>query len=204
MNSAARSDRIRTHRDQDGVTVFLIGMTINSWWRVKTWFPTFLAMPPMIAELSRNRSQVEHGEAVEDLGFLGATFLLGGRGPYIVQYWRSPEHLYRYASDTARGHRPRWAAFNARARKHPGVVGIWHETYAVPAVGVESFYLDTPTMGLATALGTAPASPKDRRHARAAAAAARDSAVDHDLVADADLVEQPGQVRQVAHVDAAV
>ena len=49
----------------------------------------------------------------------------------VVQYWNSHEKLYAYASVPEAKHRPAWTAFNRRARKAPGSVGIWHETYLV-------------------------------------------------------------------------
>jgi hypothetical protein len=53
-------------------------------------------------------------------------------------------------------HRPAWAAFNARARKAAGAVGVWHETFAVPAGGHESIYVAMPPTGLAAATGVVP------------------------------------------------
>ncbi len=136
-----------THdRDGEGVVVFLIGMRVNHWWRPDRWLPTFLAMPRMLVELHRDPSR----------GFLGARTLLGSGGPTVVQYWRSSEDLYAYAGDPGAAHRPAWGAFNRRARDGRGAVGIWHETYVVPAGGHESFYGDCPAMGLAAAVGSQP------------------------------------------------
>lgn len=129
-----------------GAVTFLIGMTINRPWRVDTWLPVFAAMPGMLAELSRD----------PDSGLLGYRLVLGSRGPTVVQYWRSVEQLYAYASDPASRHRPAWAAFNRRARRNPGAVGIWHETYAVPAGAHESIYAQRPAIGLARATGQVP------------------------------------------------
>lgn len=123
-------------------TVFLIGMRVNSWWRIRSWLPTFAAMGPMIAELSRD----------PDSGFLGTRYLIGYRGPTLIQYWRSTDDIYRYASDANAKHRPAWSAFYARARKAQGAVGVWHETYQVSAA--ESLYFDMPPTGLAAALGS--------------------------------------------------
>lgn len=38
---------------QDNITIFLIGMRINKWYKVNKWLPVFLAMPPMMKELSQ-------------------------------------------------------------------------------------------------------------------------------------------------------
>ncbi len=134
-------DRGATGED---MVVFLIGMHVTRPWRPDQWLPTFLAMGPMLAELSRD----------PDLGLLGFRTLIGSGGPTIVQYWRDTESLYRYASSTDATHRPAWAAFNRRARKAPDAVGVWHETYRVAAA--ETVYVNTPTMGLAGAVGAKP------------------------------------------------
>lgn len=141
----ARTDgRRMTHHHDGELVVFHIGMTINRWWRVDQWLPTLLAMGPMLRELSRD----------PDSGLLGFRALLGAGGPTVIQYWRSVEELYAYASDRTATHRPAWAAFNRRARKAPGVVGVWHETYRV--AGAESVYVGTPELGLARATRRVP------------------------------------------------
>ena len=75
----------------------------------------------------------------------------------VIQYWRSTDDLIAYASADERIHRPAWRAFNARARRAAGAVGIWHETYAVPAGGHETIYsgLGSP-IGLGAVAGTQP------------------------------------------------
>ena len=130
-----------THEHTGDLTMFLIGMRINKLWRPDLWGPTLAAMGPMLAELARDPSA----------GFLGYRVLLGWRGPSVVQYWRSTEDVYHYAGEQNARHRPAWAAFNRRARRTPGVVGVWHETYQI--AGAESVYVDTPVMGLAAATG---------------------------------------------------
>jgi len=187
----------RTHEYDGAIGVFLIGMKVNHWWRPDQWLPVFLAMPRMLTELYRNKVAAGRGEA-EDLGFLGARTLIGGGGPTVVQYWRSTEDIYRYAGAPGLAHRPAWAAFNTRARKAAGAVGIWHETYAVPAGGHESVYVACPPMGLAAATSL-PAAPNK---ARARLAAVR-SGDDH-AVTDLDLVEQPPDAVEVTDVDTAV
>ena len=144
-----------THHHDGSLGVFLIGMRFNQLRRPDQWWPVFTAMPRMLAELYRGKAAAERGEG-EDLGFLGARTVLGGKGVTVIQYWRSVEDIYRYASAPEHEHRPAWTAFNARARKAAGAVGIWHETYAVPAGGHESVYVGCPTMGLAAATEAAP------------------------------------------------
>ena len=93
----------------------------------------------MLRELSTDR----------DSGLLGYQLLFGSGGPYVVQFWSSVEKLYAYASNPAQEHRPAWTAFNRAARKAPGAVGVWHETFLVDTA--ESVYVSTKRMGLAKA-----------------------------------------------------
>lgn len=142
----------------DDVVVFLIGMRINKLWRPDAWGPVLAAMTPMLTELSRDASS----------GLLGFRTLLGLRGPTVVQYWRSVEELYAYASARDAEHRPAWTAFNRRAKKVPGAVGIWHETYV--GARAESMYVDMPVIGLAAATESAPVTSRlDRAQGRLAA-----------------------------------
>jgi len=135
----------RMTHDYDGeLVVFLIGMRINKPWRPDLWLPVFNAMPKMLAELSKDK----------DSGLLGYRLTLGAGGPLLVQYWSSHEKLYAYASDRDAAHRPAWAAFNRRARKAPGAVGIWHETYLVERA--ETIYAGMPISGLAAATSSVP------------------------------------------------
>jgi fumigallin biosynthesis monooxygenase-like protein len=125
------------HLDGDFV-VLLIGMRINRPWMPHKWLPVLRAMGPMIREL----------EADPASGFLGATQGLMAGGPALVQYWRSFEHLERYARDRDARHLPAWRAFNRRVRDS-GDVGIWHETYRVRAGEYEAIYGNMPRVGLA-------------------------------------------------------
>lgn len=129
----------RTHHHEGDLVVFMVGMTINQPWRVRTWFPVFAAMPKMLEELS----------ADPDSGLLGYRLVFGRGGPLCIQYWSSAEQLYAYASDREGLHRPAWAEFNRGAKKVPGAVGIWHETYQVAQA--ESISVDTPAAGLSEA-----------------------------------------------------
>lgn len=132
---------------QGEVTVFLIGMRINRFRAVGSWLPVLRAMPRMLKELSSDPGS----------GLLAARTLLGGpRFFCVVQYWSSPEKLLAYASAPDRQHRPAWAAFHRRARENAGAVGIWHETYVVPAGRYESMYGWVPPIGLGQATGLVP------------------------------------------------
>ena len=136
------SERMTAQIDGEFV-VFLIGMRINKPWKIHKWLPVFLAMPRMLREL----------RAHKESGFLGSM----SAGMMIVQYWRSFEHLERYARSRDHQHWPAWVAFNKRMAASRGDVGIWHETYSVAPGKYEVIYSGTPPMGLGAASTLVPA-----------------------------------------------
>jgi hypothetical protein len=150
-----------THAYDGDLVVFHIGMTIRRPLRPDLWWPAFSAMPRMLAELEKRRQAADRGEA-DDVGFLGAQTLLGPKGPWVVQWWRSIDSLYDYAKNPEAAHLPAWRDFNRAARAHPGAVGIWHETYAVPAGAVESIYVGGAQTGFGRAVGTVPVGRRGR------------------------------------------
>lgn len=133
-----------THAHEGPLVVFLIGMRVNKPWRPDLWLPTFAAMPPMLRELASD----------PDSGMLGFRTVVGAGGPTVIQWWDSKDKLYAYASARDAEHRPAWTAFNRRARKAPGAVGIWHETYEVARA--ESIYVGMPATGLGRATSLVP------------------------------------------------
>lgn len=116
--------------------VFLIGMRINRLWKFHKWIPVALAMPKMLKELSMN----------PESGFLGFQ-IAGAIPPFIVQYWKSFEHLEAYAKDRMGQHYPAWKSFNMKIKSN-GDVGIWHETFKVKAGEYECIYNNMPKYGL--------------------------------------------------------
>jgi len=134
----------RMTADIDGdFVVFLIGMRINKPWKIHKWLPVFFAMPRLLKEV----------KAHPESGFLGA--MTGGL--MIVQYWRSFDHLERYARSRDQEHWPVWVAFNKRTAASRGDVGIWHETYLVGPGKYEAIYSGMPPTGLAAASALVPA-----------------------------------------------
>lgn len=129
-----------TARTEGDFVVFLIGMRINRPLRLRKWLPVFTAMPRMIREL----------EAHPEKGMLHAEFALIRGSFAYVQYWRSFEHLARFARNPDDPHLPAWTKFN-RAVGASGDVGIWHETYRVSAGECEAIYGNMPDWGLAEA-----------------------------------------------------
>lgn len=141
---------------QDGVVVFHIGMRINNFRAVRSWWPVFLAMPRMLKELSKD----------PESGMLGYQVLLGGaRLMYVVQYWESQEKLLAYSAAPDKEHRPAWAAFNRRIREGRGKVGFWHETFVVRAGAHEAVYVNMPEFGLGKATTVVPVGRRGDRAA---------------------------------------
>jgi hypothetical protein len=136
MAGSINAQRMTAQIDGDFV-VFLIGMRINKPWKIRTWWPAFRAMRPMLKELDAN----------PNLGCLGYTF----GWPVIVQYWRSFDHLEAYARDRDAAHWPAWVEFNRRMKETRGDVGIWHETYRIHAGDYEAIYSGMPPFGLGQA-----------------------------------------------------
>jgi fumigallin biosynthesis monooxygenase-like protein len=151
-----------THDHDGGLVVFLIGARVNKPVAVRRWWPVVSAMPRMLRELQQDPA----------LGLLGVTSTVHGRGSLMVQYWRDLESLLAYAHEPEHAHRPAWRAFNRAARDAGGAVGIWHETFVVPAGGYESMYVDMPLVGLPRAVGAVPVTgSQDTARARLARAA---------------------------------
>lgn len=131
----------------DGKVLFLIGMRINRVWQVWRWFPVFVAMPRMLAELMRN----------PEIGLVGRPrTLLSGRMIVVWQYWESFEKLEAYSRASERAHLPAWRAFNRKIRDN-GSVGIFHETYVLSDSALETVYGNMPAFGLAAVTGAVPA-----------------------------------------------
>lgn len=122
--------------------VFLIGMRINRWRKVRSWWPAFTGMPRMLTELRATDAGLLHAETF----WRGRTFL-------VVQHWRNAEDLGAYARDPSFTHARAWGEFNRKAAA-TGDVGIFHETYVVPRDRIESLYGNMPPFGLAAAHGS--------------------------------------------------
>ena len=151
--------------DHDGdVVVFLIGMRINKLRKVHKWLPTAMAMPKMLRELFTH----------PDKGMLGARTYVSGRDVLVVQYWRSFEALERFARSADDTHLPAWRSFNQRVGTD-GDVGIWHETYTIPAGTAEGIYNNMPVHGLAKATASVPVARKGQSAAYRAGRAAEDA-----------------------------
>lgn len=136
--------RVSADADEEFV-VFLIGMHVNRWRRVREWTSVARAMLRMLREL----------RAHPELGLLHAEagLFFGGLG--VIEYWRSFEELEAYARSTDHAHLPAWRAYNRLARESRAV-GIYHETYCVSPDGFEALHHNMPVVGSVAAHGARP------------------------------------------------
>jgi hypothetical protein len=127
--------------------VFLIGARVNTRHLVRTFLDLGgrRGMPYMLKELSEQ-------PAKGLLGYEMSTF-----GGLIVQYWRSFEHLERFANDKDDVHSVVWRNYWKRVGKDTRS-GIWHETYLVRAGEYEAIYGNMRPIGLGKAASLVPLS----------------------------------------------
>jgi hypothetical protein len=130
--------------DADEFVVFVIGMRVNKPWKIHRWLPVAKAMTIMMNEL------VKH----PDKGLLGYRSM-GFRTTTMIQYWKSFEHLERFAHDKDDPHLQAWRDFNAKVGVSDDL-GVYHETYRVKTSDYECIYSNMPVMGLAKATAHAP------------------------------------------------
>lgn len=136
-----------TAKMDEPFVVFLIGMRVNRFWKLRKWMPVAGAMGPMLQEL------YTHPEK----GFLGGEsfFRIAPVTTCMVTYWRSFDDLERFAHSKDDPHFPAWKAFMKNVGTD-GTVGIWHETYVVPSGQYETVYGNMPRFGLAAATEHSP------------------------------------------------
>ena len=146
-----------THAYDGPLAVFLIGLRVHQPWRLRVVGQAVRAMPRMIAELEENKAAAARGEA-SSLGYLGSRSTVDLSGTTMIQWWRSVDDIYAYASAAEYEHRPAWLEFYTVARSAPRAVTIWHETYAVEPGGAESVYAGARPFGLGAVAGTIPVS----------------------------------------------
>lgn len=126
------------------VTVFLIGMRVNTPWRVDRWLPIIGDMARMQIHLAK------HPEA----GMLHAENWFG-RTTLMLSYWKDPQSLQDFAANQESPHLEPWRRFMRQVAKSDAV-GVWHETYVVPAGHSEVIYSTMPVFGLAAATSHVP------------------------------------------------
>src|SRR5688572_4210463 len=131
-----RPGRYRAKMPHDFV-VFIIGMRINKFWAIHKWLPFIPLMPRMLNSLLSKK----------ELGLLHIEPIFYWRGIAVIQYWRSKEDLWKFASDPSESHLSAWKSFNSRFGRSEAI-GIWHETYEVKADQYENIYGNMPPFGL--------------------------------------------------------
>ncbi len=126
----------------ESFVVFLIGMRINNIWAIDKWLPTASAMGPMLNVLTK----------YPEKGFLGQESFYRLFLPEVVlmTYWKSFEHLEKFARSSEDPHLESWRKFS-RSIGSDGTVGIWHETFLVQPKQYEAMYANMPIFGLAAA-----------------------------------------------------
>ncbi|MDQ0692539.1 monooxygenase family protein [Arthrobacter sp. W4I7] len=122
---------------RESVTVFLIGMRANRWWKMGAVGKVASSMPRMLQHLAGDPAS----------GMLGYEQWFG-RTTMLLSYWESPEHLRKFAADRESPHLEPWRRF-MKETAGSGDVGVWHETYQVPEAGIEVIYNGMPLFGLA-------------------------------------------------------
>ncbi|WP_158636200.1 DUF4188 domain-containing protein [Tsukamurella sputi] len=149
---------LQTDTHDGDLVVFLLGMRPRRTWRLGQSAFVARSLRRMLSEIERDR---ERGGA---LGYLGGFKAIAPGGPLLVQYWRSFAELESYSHSTDFTHRPAWLEFYKMAHgQGRSTVGIWHETYRVPAGAHESIYADlSAPVGLAAAVGSQPLARRGR------------------------------------------
>ena len=122
------------------IVVFLIGARINRLLSFRKWWWVAMAMPRMMRKLAE----------VPELGLIHAESFSRGRTTLMVQYWRSFDHLERFAKDRELPHLQPWRRLNKQMRE-TDAVGFYHETYTIEPGQVEAIYGNMPMFGLAKA-----------------------------------------------------
>ncbi|CAG7657796.1 DUF4188 domain-containing protein [Actinacidiphila bryophytorum] len=135
--------RFTTAGDEE-VVLFLLGIRVNKARALRSWLPVVRALDPMLRELAADpRSGLLYSR----------TQRYGLREVTLLQYWRSTDALIEFSH--AAMHRRAWRDFYKVASRGTDV-GLWHETYVVPAGHYESIYGSVPLTGLGIVQGLTP------------------------------------------------
>jgi hypothetical protein len=140
--SANPASRV-TAQPSEPFVVFLIGMRVNKFSAVRKWWPVASAFPRMIQQLQKE----------PELGMLGSElfYSLVPLTTICLSYWKSFDHLERFARGKGGLHVEAWQRFMKDIGYTNGVVGIYHETYLIEPGKSESIYGNMPPFGLSKA-----------------------------------------------------
>lgn len=125
---------------EDSFVVFIIGMRVNKIYQFWKWLPVAMEMPKMLKVLLTQKNK----------GLLGMESTIFWRGTALIQYWKSFDHLERFAKDKDDPHLEAWRRYNKKVGNN-GSVGVFHETYKVEKGNSECIYANMPLFGLAKA-----------------------------------------------------
>lgn len=144
---AARVLPSSTDNKDEDVVVFLIGIRLNHPWKLTNNF----------AKAGRAMSEIEQElRDHPETGCLGSESFVGshtsGSTLLLVQYWKSSEHLEKYAQSSSNKHYGPWRRLMILGKKSIEL-GFWHETFVVRGGDYEAIYVNCPLFGLANARG---------------------------------------------------
>ena len=107
-----------------------------------------LAAWPYASRLAREIDRAANEAKVSKAGMLSSERFRLGWGHFgVLQYWSSFEELDEWSHRPPHAEWWRGALERMRSRED---FGIYHETYLVPKAGIESIYLNSPRVGLAS------------------------------------------------------
>ena len=123
-------------RLEKGWVLFVMGVRVNRWWKIWSWWPVLRTFKKILKELRLK----------PELGLLNIEVFWGN--PVVtLQVWRSYEDLVSFAKDTEGLHLPAWKNFMQHLNKTEDV-GIFHELYVVDEKNCEAIYNHMPRFGL--------------------------------------------------------
>eukprot|EP01116_Phalansterium_solitarium_P009920 TRINITY_DN24267_c0_g1_i1.p1 TRINITY_DN24267_c0_g1~~TRINITY_DN24267_c0_g1_i1.p1 ORF type:complete len:266 (+),score=46.73 TRINITY_DN24267_c0_g1_i1:135-932(+) len=86
----------------------------------------------------------------DEFGYLGSETFVGGNpnGSHtlLIQYWRSMDHVNRYARARTNEHHSGWKWLMEMGRRSPHL-GFWHESYNIKAGDYDCIYVNMPPIG---------------------------------------------------------
>lgn len=136
-----------TAQYNEDFVVFMIGFRTNGAFKVTGDFKTAGDyMDSILKELNDK----------PELGCLSSEMYVGGgdgSDTLLVQYWKSADHLQRFAHNLTNTHFPSWKWLMELGRQTDDV-GFWHETFMVRKGEYESIYVNLPRIHLASARGS--------------------------------------------------
>lgn len=97
-------------------------------------------------------AMIKEQEENPEIGCLGSESFVGDSGTLLVQYWKSMDHLNRYARSNTNKHASPWAKLMKMGRESADY-GFYHEAYEVKAGAYDCIYVNLPPMLLGNCRG---------------------------------------------------